>query len=321
MGDSEFRAVLPYIRRQTSKFLDGCHQAGECLPTAPEQGFQSACWLHRAEGDGERPIVFELHGGGFATGDARKGDSLREWVCRSFDVHVVGVEYRLAPENPFPAALDDVAATVRRVLDLPGLGADHSRVYLMGYSAGANLAAAYALRAQETGEPAPAGLILHYPCLDVADVPSVELVREEDLPVDKMSAFSAWYAGETPATDPLISPLRASDEALAGLCPCVLCPTEGDALFPQAERFSERLAALGADARWMPVAGVYHGYIEDAGNLACYEAISMAETLETRPAGFGCVAERALRQSLAELLGPALVTLPLPDTREEKRDD
>lgn len=321
MSESELRAVLPYIRRQTSKFLDGCLQMGECLPAMPEQGAMSACWLHRAKGAGERPVVFELHGGGFATGDARKGDALREWVRDSFDVHVVGVEYRPAPENPFPAGLDDVAATVRRVLELLGLEVDRSRVYLMGYSAGANLAAAYALRAQQTGEPAPAGLVLHYPCLDVAEVPGASSVRAEDLPVDKMSAFSAWYAGSTPATDPLISPLRAADEALAGLCPCVLCPTEGDALFSQAERFFEHLTSLGADARWMPVAGVYHGYIEDAGNLACYEAISMDETLKARPAGFKDVAEDALRRSLAELLGPAGATLPLPDTREENTDD
>ena len=321
MGEADLRAMLPYIRRQTSRFLDGCAQAGECLPVAPEQGVMSACWLHRAKGAGERPVVFELHGGGFATGDARKGDALREWVRRSFDVHVVGVEYRPAPENPFPAGLDDVAATIRRVLRLDGLEVDHSRVYLMGYSAGANLAAAYALRAQQTGEPAPAGLVLHYPCLDVAEVPSAESVRAEDLPVDKMSAFSTWYAGKTPATDSLISPLRAVDDALAAFCPCVLCPTEGDALFSQAQRFYERLSSLGADARWMPVAGVYHGYIEDAGNLACYEAISMAETLQTRPAGFKDAAERALRQSLAEFLGPAIENLPLPDTREEKTDD
>ncbi len=319
MDEQEFRATLPYLRRMTSRALDRRAMSGERVAPAEGEGRACAYWLHRAAVCESRPLVVELHGGGFATGEARKGDALRRWVRDSYGVHVMGIDYRLAPEDPFPAALDDVGACIAAALADPSLCVDASRVYLVGYSAGATLAAAYALRAQVTGECEPAGLVLHYPCLDLGEVPQASEVREEDLPVEKMSAFSLWYAGGASFSDPLVSPLRASDARLAKLPKTVLCPVVGDALFGQAERFRARMKACGADAVWMPVSGVYHGFIEDAADLATYEAISMSQTLRGRPAGFVEAAERVLRASLAELLGPELSHPAFPDTRKDLR--
>lgn len=313
MDVSDFAATLPYLRRQAARALDARVMTGEWLAPEPELGCACGCWLHRAAGTAPRPVVFELHGGGFALGDARKGDALRAWVRDTFDANVVGVEYRLAPEHPFPAALDDVAGTVRRIVADREVEVDPAHVVLTGYSAGANLAVAYALLSQrDDSAPLVSGLALHYPCLDVAERINPSSVRACDLPVDKMAAFSAMYAGECDKTDPLMSPVHADDGELAALPPTVFCPVEGDALLPQAETLYRRMVDAGASDVWNPVAGVYHGYIEDAADIETFRAISMPETVAARPRGFQRAAVRAVKTSLEHLLGPACRDVPFP---------
>ena len=310
---SDFAATLPYLRRQAARALDARVMTGEWLAPEPELGCACGCWLHRAAGTAPRPVVFELHGGGFALGDARKGDALRAWVRDTFDVNVVGIEYRLAPEHPFPAALNDVAGTVRRIVDGSEVEVASARAVLMGYSAGANLAVAYALLSQrDNSAPPVSGLALHYPCLDVSERFDPHGVRTCDLPVDKMAAFSAMYAGECDKTDPLMSPVHADDGELAALPPTVFCPVEGDALLPQAETLYRRMVDAGASGVWNPVAGVYHGYIEDAADIETFRAISMPDTVATRPRGFQRAAARAVKTSLEHLLGPACHDVPFP---------
>lgn len=308
-----FAAALPYLRRQTARALDARAMTGEWLTPELELGCASGCWLHRAADASSRPVVFELHGGGFALGDARKGDALRAWVRDTFDVNVVGIEYRLAPEHPFPAALNDVAGTVRRIVTGGEIEVDPAHAVLMGYSAGANLAVAYALLSQrDDSAPLVSGLALHYPCLDVAERFDPNSVRACDLPVDKMAAFSAMYAGERDEADPLMSPVYAGDGELAALPPTVFCPVEGDALLPQAETLCRRMTDAGAPGVWNPVAGVYHGYIEDAADMETFRAISMPETVAARPRGFQHAAARAVKTSLEHLLGPACHEVPFP---------
>ena len=314
-----FAAALPYLRRQTARALDARAMTGEWLTPELELGCASGCWLHRAADASPRPVVFELHGGGFALGDARKGDALRAWVRDTFDVNVVGIEYRLAPEHPFPAALNDVVGTVRRIVTGGEIEVDPAHAVLMGYSAGANLAVAYALLSQrDDSAPLVSGLALHYPCLDVAERFDPNSVRACDLPVDKMAAFSAMYAGERDEADPLMSPVYAGDGELAALPPTVFCPVEGDALLPQAETLCRRMTDAGAPGVWNPVAGVYHGYIEDAADMETFRAISMPETVAARPRGFQHAAARAVKTSLEHLLGPACHDVPFPGLEDQE---
>lgn len=308
-----FAEALPYLRRQTARALDARAMTGEWLAPEIELGCASGCWLYRASSAAPRPVVFELHGGGFALGDARKGDALRAWVRDIFDVNVVGIEYRLAPEHPFPAALNDVAGTVRRIVAGGEVEVDPGHAMLMGYSAGANLAAAYALLSQrDDSAPLVSGLVLHYPCLDVAERFDAGGVRACDLPVDKMAAFSTMYAGEHDKGDPLMSPVSAADDEISALPPTVFCPVEGDALMPQAETLHRRMVGAGASAFWCPVGGVYHGYIEDAADMETFRAISMPETVAARPRGFQRAAARAVKTSLEHLLGSACRDVPFP---------
>lgn len=309
MSTDDIVSTLPYLRRQAARALGRRNLMGEFLAPDPALGCACGCWLHRAQGTDPRPVLFELHGGGFVTGDARSGDALRSWIRDTFDVHVVGVEYRLAPEDPFPAALNDVAGTVRRIVASDTVAVEPGHAYLMGYSAGANLAAAYALLAQRPGDyPLPAGLALHYPCLDVSERfgGADEDGADGSLAADAMAAYSDCYAGGQDQTVPLMSPLYAEDVAPAAFPQTVIAPVVGDVLLGQAERFLARLRAAdpaGAGRfAWQPVWGVSHGYIERA--LAA-------------PGDHEVVAA-ALVRSLEPLLGSARHHVPFPAPKDSE---
>lgn len=101
----QMKSVVRYMRSSLARALRGCEMRGREIAADAAAGRHAPCWLHEAKSKGPRPVVFEIHGGGFALGDARKEDALCEWIRDSFDVHVVGLDYRLAPENPAPAPL------------------------------------------------------------------------------------------------------------------------------------------------------------------------------------------------------------------------
>lgn len=196
--------------------------SGQLVPHAGDDA-RDACeaapgfWLNRASSSGVRPVVVELHGGGFALGDARKGDGLRDWIARSFDAHVVGVEYRLAPEHPFPAQLVDALSAIALVC-AGGAGVEAGPVCLMGTSAGALLAVSCALvilcrgrgsrevlglelpaslsESLDACDPQLSGLVLHYPYLDASEATDALKERAVDVPAALTDAFARWYVGQ-----------------------------------------------------------------------------------------------------------------------------
>ena len=337
-GSDALKSIIPPMRRAVSRILDGQSRFGKEVTDAA--GGRISCWVnaapdaraHRRDAcdaasstsAGSRqsasalaPAVFELHGGGFALGDVRKGDALRAWIARRYGVNVIGVGYRLAPENPWPAALDDVIEAIEHFAAHAGeYGMDPDAFYLVGYSAGANLALATCLKLQERdGLPFRIqGLALHYPFLDAAVDPFSLPTGGEDIPAEMMAAFNSWYATDNDPSNPLISPLYASDEQLAKLPRVIQYPVAGDALRPSAEALHARLEALDRPCVLHPVEGAYHGYIEDAENLEVYRATSLPETIAARPAGFAQVAAIAMKESLDELLGAPADDVPFdPD--------
>ena len=323
----EFRRVVSYMRRETASSIEKQPVTGKKVTDSARSGVPS--WWREASGEGKKPVLFELHGGGFALGDARKGDAFRAWACERYGVHVVGLDYRLTPEHPWPAALEDVTDALEYYArNADDLRIDTEAYYLKGYSAGANHALASCLAAplqdeagaiaggvdgaagvggarSRAGEPGYriAGIALHYPFLDAAENPANLVTREEDLPASMMRVFNQWYVGENDPRNPLISPLYASDEQLRRLPRVLLYPVVGDALRGSAVRLHERLRALGVVSALHDVDGVYHGYVEDACNMRVYRETTLPETLAKRPAGFERTAKAVLSASLDELLG------------------
>ena len=317
--NDSLKSILPMMRRVTSCSCDTqTHQGKEISGIG--SGDISA-WWHPASSVDTRPVLFELHGGGFALGDVRKGDALRTWISYRWDVHVIGVDYRLAPENPWPAALTDTLETLEHFAEhADEYRMDSQQFYLVGYSAGANLSLATCFKLQDlpTELFSIKACALHYPFLDAAVDPALLPSTKQDIPAEMMRAFNNWYVTDNDPKNPFISPLFASDEVLAKLPFVTLYPAVGDALYGSAEAFHKRLVQVGASCAFHPVEGVYHGYIEDAENLEVYRATSLPESMAAHPAEFPQMAARTLQESLDEILGVAACEVAFnPETAQE----
>ncbi|GAB3201704.1 alpha/beta hydrolase [Geodermatophilus arenarius] len=218
--------------------------------------------VYRPEGEGPFPTVVFFHGGGWVIGDLDTHDNMARNVCRGAGAVVVAVDYRLAPEHPFPAAAEDAVAAARWAAQhLDGLGGD-SRLGLAGDSAGGNLAAVVAQVLRDDGTKVAAQFLV-YPSVDVAgEYPSrVENGKGYFLERDTMDWFHGHYAGTwEDARDPRLSPLHAAD--LAGLPPALVVTAEFDPLRDEGEAYGEALEAAGVQADVRRYDGMVHGFFD-----------------------------------------------------------
>ena len=222
------------------------------------------------------PLLVYLHGGGFTVGDLETHDQPCRILCRGAATHVLAVDYRLAPEHPFPAALDDAHAALRWAhAHAAALGADARRVTIGGDSAGGNLAAVVA---QETaGTPhAPAAQLLIYPVTDsgprpLRDHPSRRLFataffldeRDRDAFAHHYLHGAARPDGAPLDLDPRVSPLRAA--VLPPLAPALVVTAGFDILRDEGEGYAERLRASGTAVRGWREGALGHGFVNMTG--------------------------------------------------------
>ena len=219
-------------------------------------------------GDERPPVVLFFHGGGFVMGDLDTHDG----TCREHAVGagaiVVSVDYRLAPEHPYPAAVEDGWAATRWVTENGDeLGADTSRMAVAGDSAGGNISAAVAQRARDDGGPAITFQLLWYPSVmwDPTLPSFAENAVAPILDVKAVAEFSRWYAGELDVSNPPpgVAPGRA--ENLAGLPAAYIAVAGHDPLRDDGIRYGELLAAAGVPTEVDNAATMVHGYIGYAG--------------------------------------------------------
>lgn len=215
------------------------------------------------------PLLVYLHGGGFVVGSLGTADRICRRLANAAGLVVVSVGYRLAPEHPFPAAVDDAYAATRWAWEqAPELGCDRERVAVGGESAGANLAAVASLLARDRGGPPLAFQLLVYPTVDVvASFPS----RAENgegylLSLEEMRWYLSQYAPDGVRPDDFrISPLRAPSHA--GLPPALVITAEFDPLRDEGEAYGEKLRAAGVPVRVSRYAGMVHGFFGMSGLL------------------------------------------------------
>jgi acetyl esterase len=229
--------------------------------------------LYRPASGRPRPALLYFFGGGWVLGTIDTADGVSRSLANSSGALVVVPGYRLAPEHPFPAAVDDCYAALRWVAGHAAeIGADPARLAVGGDSAGGNLAAAVALRAR-AGGPALAGQLLVYPNTD--QLADDESMRAADDPFLFNRRSVAWYrqhylARPGDAANPLASPLRA--ESLAGLPPALVITAEYDPLRDQGEAYARRLADDGVPVELRRYQGMVHGFFTMAGTVPASRA-------------------------------------------------
>jgi acetyl esterase len=244
--------------------------------------------IYWPSGDANRPVIVFFHGGGWTIGTIQTHDSVAKQLCVGADAIVVNVEYRLAPENKFPAAADDAFAAVQWVAAHAGeIGGDASRVAVAGDSAGGNLSAVTALRARDEGGPPLVFQLLVYPVTDSRmDTESyVENASGYFLTAETMRNFwGSYLASPAEATNPYASPMHAED--LSGLPPALVITAGYDPLRDEGEAYATRLRDAGVDAKASRYEGSIHVFF-GLTNLFAASDRAMKEACDALRGAFG----------------------------------
>jgi acetyl esterase len=209
------------------------------------------------------PVLVYFHGGGFVLGNLDTHDSVARSLAVGADCLVMSVDYRLAPEHRFPAAVDDCLAAVRWIeRHAVEIGADPTRIAVGGDSAGGNLATVVALRLRDEGGPALAGQLLVYPMTWIrAPVEGSMAVNGEGyfLTASAVAWFESRYLSDPDhASHPHASPLLAKD--LSSLPPALVITAEFDPLLDQGEAYANRMSEDGVAVTHSRYPGAIHGF-------------------------------------------------------------
>jgi acetyl esterase len=211
--------------------------------------------IYRGDGP-QKGLVVYFHGGAFVVGSIGIMDNVAREFSRAANVVVLSVEYRLAPENPYPAGLDDCETVTRWALDNASrFDLTPAKVIVGGESAGGNLATAVALRLRDAGDRSVAGQVLIYPCTDGPNVsyPSRDQFGRADW------IWSEYGGGRDLTGDPYAIPMHA--ESLKGLPPALVVLGGCDALRDEGRAYAARLREDGVETDEVCYSGQPHGFI------------------------------------------------------------
>jgi acetyl esterase len=272
--DSDIAAFLPYLAAAPPLSDPVAARAGMRLMTvdlrdpatlAPVRSTEDTvigdnrARVYRPDVDGPTPTVLFIHGGGFVIGDIETHDDHARLLCHRTGSTVVSIDYRLAPEHPFPAGYEDCTRALHHVVDNVGaLGGDAARIAVAGDSAGGNLSAATAQYARDHGIALKAQCLIY---------PSVDLTTDEDaypsrranaegylLTAADMMWFREQYA---PEDDPRASVI---DGELEGLAPAIVATAEYDPLRDEGVEYAQRLEKAGVQTIAKTYPGLIHGF-------------------------------------------------------------
>ncbi|MCB5164179.1 alpha/beta hydrolase [Streptomyces bambusae] len=237
-------------------------------------------------GDGPLPVLVYFFGGGFVVGSLDTSEAMCRALSGMVPCVVVSVGYRLAPENPFPAAVDDCYAAVKWVAEhADRLGADSARIGVAGDSNGGTLAAAVSLMARDNDGPPLSAQVLIYPAMRHGS--ATASMRANTDPMFFNAHSTAWFwslylADPADGANPYASPLNATDHS--GLPSALMMTAEFCPLQDEGEAYADALARAGVPVEYRPYAGLPHGFL------------ALASVLDTAREALGSIGDFLRRQ-------------------------
>lgn len=218
--------------------------------------------MYTPENSEKAPVIVFYHGGGFVIGNLKSHDKVCRRLCKMNQAFVVAVDYRLAPEHKFPAAVEDCYDATKWVGEhIAEYGGNPEKLIVMGDSAGGNLAAVTAIQARDLGIPKVAAQVLIYPTTDARMLhPSITSNgKGYILTKDLMTWFMDNYtSNEADKSNPLMSPLLTED--LSNLPPALVQTAGFDPLRDEGIEYQEKLKAAGNEVQYTNYEGLVHTY-------------------------------------------------------------
>jgi acetyl esterase len=290
MGAPPINKLSVSEARQASNEMAAMQGAPEAVAKAEDRTLPGPAGnipvrIYTPAGKGPLPVFVYFHGGGWVIGDIESSDALCRTLCNAAQCIVMSVDYRLAPENPFPAAVEDAyCATSWAAANAAAFGGNPFRIAVGGDSAGGNLAAVVTQIARDRGKPELKFQLLIYPATDAAcDTPSYsENADGYFLTNDSMLWFWNHYIGsDADRSNPLVSPLRAQN--FTGLPAALVITAEFDPLRDEGERYADHLRAAGVPVHLTRYDGMIHGFFTmgamiDQGRKAMQQAAAALRT-------------------------------------------
>lgn len=265
--------VARSARLEGMKMLGGEPEALDRVEdlSIPGPGGDIPLRIYGSEQGGLRPALVYFHGGGFVFGNLDTHDAVCRAIAKESGATVVSVDYRLAPEHKFPAAVEDsYAATVWVAANAERLGIDVNRIAVGGDSAGGNLAIVVAMRCRDAGGPALSAQVLIYPVTDSSSLDTAshrELAEGYFLTRAAMDWFTNHYlASPDQKRHPEVSPLLAPN--VSGLPPALVITAEFDPLRDEGEAYAKRLHDAGVPVTISRYPGMIHGFVSMRGVLS-----------------------------------------------------
>ncbi|CAM5785870.1 alpha/beta hydrolase [Castellaniella caeni] len=288
LGVAAWRARAEQLARESKApypvgmaVIDACVQQGQRTVAA-------RVYTPRAEVGGARPCLLYMHGGGWVVGSHETHDAITAEIAERTGMVVISVHYARAPENPYPAAVEDCRAVFEWIFkSCDSLSVDPARVFVGGDSAGGNLATVLALAYRaDAGHPIR-GQVLIYPCVD-ADFSRASYRTEAEAPF-LTTAEMIWFWDQycpivDQRTNPEVAPLRATD--LSGLPPALIMVAEHDPLHDEGVLYARALEKAGNAVCLRPGKGLVHGYLRarSSSMTAAAEFLAMCDWLEAQGA-------------------------------------
>lgn len=288
LGVAAWRARAEQLARESRGPYPAGMAVSDLLVQGPLRQVVVRVYTPHAGMGGDRSCLIYMHGGGWVIGSHETHDAITAEIAERTGMVVVSVHYARAPENPYPAAVEDCCAVLEWVFEARGsLSVDSSRIFVGGDSAGANLATVLAWRYRADADHPVRGQVLIYPCVD-ADFSRSSYRTEAEAPFLTTAEMIWFWDQYCPAVsqrhDPSVAPLRADD--LSGMPPALVMVAEHDPLHDEGILYAERLMRAGNDVHLRPGKGLVHGYLRARASsmTAAAEFLALCDWLKEQGA-------------------------------------